>query len=74
MVNTGCSQRADCPKVVYPTLEAIDKIPDFYVTVNHGILDQNGTKKAFGAIKALRVSENYYYGLISHYREEFNNE
>ena len=74
MVVNGCSQRADCPNVVYPDLQAIDKIPAFYVQVNDGILDRNDTKKAFTLIKALRVSENYYNKLISQYREDFINE
>lgn len=68
---TGCSEK-ECPKPVYPTLEAVDKIPyyDFYVI--NGTLDQNSTKQAFKTIKALRVSEHYYYTLISGYRKEFN--
>ena len=70
----SCSQRIECPNQVYPQLEAIDKIPDFYVKVEHGSLDQNNTKKAFSLVKALRVSEHYYYTLISEYRKEFINE
>lgn len=71
MATTGCSEK-ECPKPVYPTLEAIDKIPyyDFYVV--NGSMDQNSTKKAFKTIKALRVSEHYYYNLINDYRKDFN--
>lgn len=72
MVNTGCSQRAECPKVVYPKLEAIDRIPyyDYYVVDGH--LDVNSTQRAFNVLRAYRVSENYYYKMISSYRKEFN--
>lgn len=71
-VLTGCEK--ECPKPIYPTLEAVDKIPyyDFYVI--GGTLDSNSTKKAFKTIKALRVSEHYYYTLISDYKKEFNND
>ena len=72
MAFTGCSQKVECPNVVYPELDAIDRIPKYEITVNSGILDQNNTKKAFSLIKALRISENYYYTLISDYREDFN--
>ncbi len=70
MAFTGCEKK--CPKPIYPKLEAVDKIPyyDFYVI--NGTFDHNSTKKAFKAIKALRVSEHYYYTLISDYRKEFN--
>ena len=67
----GCTDRNPCPKVQYPKLEAIDKIPHYDLYVIHGSLDQNSTVKAFKLIKALRVSENYYYGIISDYRNEF---
>lgn len=66
---TGCEKK--CPEPVYPKLEAIDRIPRISITVENGILDQNNTKKAFKTIKALRVSEHYYYRLISDYRAEF---
>lgn len=69
MALTGCEKK--CPKPIYPKLEAVDKIPyyDFYVI--NGTLDHNSTKKAFKTIKALRVSEHYYYTLISDYKKEF---
>lgn len=69
-VLTNCSKK-ECPKPQYPSLHAIGRVPDIYVTVNDGILDRNSTKKAFKTIKALRVSEHYYYSLISDYRKEF---
>ncbi len=67
---SGCEKK--CPKPIYPRLEAIEKIPyyDFYVI--GGRFDHNSTKKAFKTIKALRVSEHYYFTLISDYRKEFN--
>ena len=71
MALTACSQKAPCPKIVFPKLEAIGRIPKIEVTVKNGILDHNSTKKAFKTIKALRVSEHYYYSLISEYRKEF---
>ncbi len=71
MVLTACSQRKPCPKVVYPKLEAVSKVPRIDIIVNGGRMDSNGTKKAFKTIKALRVSEHYYYALISEYRKEF---
>ena len=67
---TGCEKK--CPKPIYPKLEAIDKIPYYDYYVINGTMDQNSTKKAFSSIKALRVSEHYYYTLISDYRKEFN--
>lgn len=66
----GCSEK--CPKVKYPTLDAIDKIPQIKVTVNDGMLDRNSTLKTFKTIKALRVSEHYYWTLIGDYKKEFN--
>lgn len=67
---TGCEKK--CPKPKYPKLDAIDKIPyyDFYVI--DGAFDHNSTMQAFKTIKALRVSEHYYYSLISDYKTEFN--
>lgn len=70
-VLTNCSQRAECPKVVYPELNAINKIPSVKIVVKHGKMDRNSTKKAFKTIKALRVSEHYYYSLIQEYGEKF---
>lgn len=67
---TGCSDK-QCPKPIYPRLEAIDRIPKAEITVNNGILDNNNTQKAFKTIKALRVSEHYYFNLIGNYRKEF---
>ena len=71
MALTGCSGK-ECPKPVYPKLEAIDRIPKIEITVNNGTLDRNGTLNVFKTIKALRVSEHYYYTLISDYRGKFN--
>lgn len=68
---TACSQKT-CQKVVYPKLEAVDKVPQIQVKVNNGMLDRNSTIKTFKTIKALRVSEDYYYTTISEYREKFN--
>ena len=65
---TGCKE---CPKPIYPELEAVDKIPRITITINNGLMDSNSTLKAFQTIKALRVSEHYYYTLISDYRDEF---
>ena len=69
LIIIGCSK--PCPKQEYPKIEAIDKIPyyDFYVV--HGMLDRNSTIQAFKTIKALRVSEHYYYNTIMDYRKEF---
>ncbi len=67
---TGCKK--ECPKPIYPSLEAINKIPYYNYYVINGTMDHNSTKKAFSSIKALRVSEHYYYTLISDYRKEFN--
>ncbi len=67
---TACEKK--CPEPIYPKLEAIDRIPKIEVTVKNGILDHNSTKKAFKMIKALRVSEHYYFTLIGDYRNEFN--
>ncbi len=66
---TGCEKK--CPKPIYPSLEAINKIPYYNYYVINGTMDQNSTKKAFSSIKALRVSEHYYYSLIVDYRKEF---
>lgn len=66
---TACKEK--CPKPIYPKLEAVDRVPSIKVNVNGGTLDHNSTKKAFKLIKALRVSEYYYYTLISDYRKEF---
>ena len=71
IILTSCSQRKPCPKVIYPTLEAVSKVPRIEVVVKDGMMDRNSTKKAFYTLKALRVSEYYYWGLISEYREEF---
>lgn len=70
MAFTGCSGK-QCPKPIYPSLEAVDKVPyyDFYIT--GGRMDSNSTKQAFKTIKALRVSEHYYFTLIGDYRREF---
>lgn len=67
----GCSQKAPCPPVKYPSLEAVQKIPHIRIVVSGGMMDVNSTKKAFKTIKALRVSENYYSGLINQYRKDF---
>lgn len=69
-VFTACDKKP-CPKQQYPDLKAINKIPTTTLIVDNGMLDQNSTKKAFKMIKALRVSEHYYFTLISDYREEF---
>ena len=69
---TNCSQRVPCPETVYPKLQAIDKIPPVYITVNDGTISSGDTKKAFNTIKALRVSENYYWSLIGDYKKGFN--
>ena len=71
MAITACSQKAPCVETVYPKLEALNKVPKVSIAVKDGTIDQNGTKKAFKTIKALRVSENYYYRLIGDYRKEF---
>ena len=69
---TGCKEEpAPCPKQLYPTLEAIDKLPRYTLTVRDGSLDSDNTKKAFKLLKAHRVSENYYSNLLRRYREEF---
>ena len=69
---TGCKEEpAPCPKQLYPTLEAIDKLPRYTLTVRDGSLDAENTKKAFKLLKAHRVSENYYYELLARYRKEF---
>ena len=69
---TACEKK--CPEPIYPKLEAIKRIPKIEVTVKNGTLDHNSTKKAFKMIKALRVSEYYYYSLISDYGNEFTND
>lgn len=66
---SGCSK--PCPKPVYPELEAIDKVPTIEIIIKDGTMDSNSTLKAFKTIKALRVSEHYYYTLISDYRKDF---
>lgn len=72
IILTNCSQRVDCPKMVYPTLEAVSKIPRVNIVVKGGMMDVNSTKKAFNTIRGLRVSEHYYYTLISNYKRNFN--
>ncbi len=69
---TACEKK--CPEPIYPKLEAVDRIPRIKVTVKNGILDHNSTKNAFKTMKALRVSEYYYYTIISEYRNEFSND
>ena len=71
-VFTACEKK--CPEPVYPKLEAVDKVPyyDFYII--KGRFDRNSTMQAFKTIKALRVSEHYYWTLISDYRREFIND
>lgn len=71
MALTGCSQRAECPKQVYPQLHAIEKIPHVQIVVAGGRMDRNSTKKAFQTIKALRVSEHYYFTTLGDYTKEF---
>lgn len=70
MALTGCKK--ECPKPIYPKLEAVNKIPQYEFYVIGGSFDQNSTLKAFKTIKALRVSEHYYWTLISDYRDKFN--
>ena len=70
MALTGCEKK--CPKPQYPKLEAISKIPYYSYTVVEGRMTPDSTLKAFKSIKALRVSEHYYYRLVSDYRKEFN--
>jgi hypothetical protein len=72
MVLTGCSQRAECPKIVYPKLVAIDKVPKIDFSVHNGQIDANDTRDVYNGIKALRVSEYYYWKQIVDYREKFN--
>lgn len=69
MVFTGCNKK--CPKPQYPKLDAVDRVPYYDYYVVNGALDVNSTQKAFQTIKALRVSENYYYSLIENYRTNF---
>ena len=71
VLTNGCSQKVPCPKVKYPSLEAVQKIPRINIIVEGGRMDSNSTKKAFKTIKSLRVSENYYNGLIRQYRKDF---
>lgn len=72
MVLTGCNETPKpCPKQIYPSLEAIDKIPRIKLTIKNGTMTQHSTKNAFKTIKALRVSENYYWTLIARYRKDF---
>lgn len=71
MVITACSQRIECPKTDYPTLEAIEKIPPIKVKVRDGSIEENSTQDVFNGIKALRESERYYYETIEEYRKEF---
>lgn len=71
MAFTACSKRVECPKQVYPVLIAIDKIPIAKITVKNNSLDSKNTITAFNAIRSLRVSENYYYGLITDYQKTF---
>lgn len=69
---TGCSEKAKpCPKQEYPKLNAINKVPSMNIVIKHGLMDRNSTVNAFKVIKALRVSEHYYYGLIADYTKEF---
>ena len=70
MVLTGCNEKV-CPKPQYPEIRTINKVPRIDIVVNNGMMDMNSTKKAFKTIRALRVSEQYYYSIISDYREEF---
>jgi len=69
----GCSQKVYI-KPNYPKLEAIKKVPKIDIIIVDGLMDRNDTLKAFKTIKSLRVSERYYYRLISDYRERFTNE
>ena len=73
MVLSGCNeeQKIECPEAIYPELKAINKVPTIEVTVKDGMMDSNSTKKAFKTIKALRVSEHYYWTIIGDYRREF---
>jgi len=67
----GCSQKKPCIEPKYPRLEAVNKIPRINITVKDGVIAQNHTKKTLNTLKALRVSENYYWTLIGNYRKEF---
>ena len=72
MAITACSQRAECPKIIYPQLVAIDRVPTIKMSVHDGQIDRNDTRDVHNGIKALRVSEHYYNRLIVDYREKFN--
>lgn len=70
---TGCSQRVECPKQTYPELQPIDKIPRLNnIVIEGGRFDQNSTSKVKKTLKALRVSEHYYFTTLSDYMREFN--
>jgi len=69
---SGCTQRAPCPKIAYPKLEAIKKIPRVNIEVLDGAIRKGHTKIIFATIEALRISENYYYTLIGDYQNDFN--
>ena len=68
---TACSQRAPCVPCNYPKFQKIDKIPSSKVEVKKGIILPQYTKQVFNTIKALRISEHYYWTLITNYEKEF---
>ena len=74
MVFTACSEKKIYISPKYPKLEAIQKIPKVDIVILDGIMDRNDTLKVFKTIKALRVSEEYYYRLLGDYRGRFINE
>ena len=74
MVITGCNEKIECPRVKYPNIEALDKVPyyDFYVV--NGSFNESNTTHVIKTIRALRISENYYYTTIENYRKNFINQ
>ena len=71
MVLTACNKKIECKEPIYPTLSAIGKIPTIHVVVKDGKLSQESTQKAFKGIRALRVTEHYYYNLLTDYQKTF---
>lgn len=69
---TACNKK-ECPAPKYPELVAINKVPHTRVPITNGVFKPKDTRRVLNTIKALRVSEHYYWTLITNYREEFNN-